>query len=177
MQLRKQSTPRTLIGALLLAAAVSTSCGFNLATDRYYTPANGANDRDGVVDVLAATVVSSAEGEGVFIASLSNNSQTESFQLEGLTSNDQAELSATEVTPVEIPPGELVNLAISQTPIAVTGTFAAGDYVQVNVAFSNGETANMKVPVVKNCGIYSDVAGVPAGPEECAVAEPVHSGE
>ncbi|MBA3783298.1 MAG: hypothetical protein H0X12_15785 [Nocardioides sp.] len=177
MQLRKQSTPRTLIGALLLTAAVSTSCGFNLATDRYYTPANGANDRAGVVDVLAATVVTGAEGEGVFIASLSNNSQTESVQLEGLSSNDQEELSAAEVTPVDIAPGALVNLAISETPIAVTGTFAAGDYVQVNVAFSNGETANMKVPVVVNCGIYNDVAGVPAGPEECAIAEPAEGGE
>lgn len=177
MQLRRQSTPRTLIGALLLAAAVSTSCGFNLATDRYYTPANGANDRDGMVDVLAATVVTGGEGTGVFVASLSNNSQTDSFQLEGLTSNDQEELSAADVTPVEVAPGALVNLALSETPIEVTGTFAAGDYVQVNVAFSNGETANMNVPVVANCGIYNDVAGVPAGPDVCAVAEPAEGGE
>ena len=177
MQLRKHSRPRSLAGALLLAAAVSTSCGFNLATDRDYTPANGANERGGVIDVLAATVVSAEEGTGVFIASLSNNSQTETFQLEGLTSNDQEELAAGNVTPIEIAPAALVNLALTETPIEVTGAFEAGDYVQVNLSFSNGETANMDVPVVLNCGIYNDVAGLPAGPDECAVAEPVEHGE
>ena len=74
MQLRHTSTPGTLVGALLLTAALSSSCGFELGTDRIYTPANGANDRDGEIDVLSAQVVSPEPGTGVFIASLCNNS-------------------------------------------------------------------------------------------------------
>lgn len=172
MQLRKHSAPRALIGAFLLAA-VTSSCGFNVATDRVYTPANGANDRVGLVDVLSAHVVSAEAGTGVFIASLSNNSTTEAISLDSIASPDQQALKAAEVTPVEIAPGSLVNLAISETPITVTGDFEAGRYVSVNLAFSNGETASMKVPVVVNCGYYADISGVAAGPELCPVAEPV----
>ncbi|WP_426246033.1 hypothetical protein [Nocardioides sp. LHG3406-4] len=171
MPLRKPATSRTLVGAILLSAALSTSCGFNMATDRYYTPTNGANDRSGVVDVLSAMVVSGESGEGVFIASLSNNSTTKAVELDGIASTKQETLSAPEVTPVEIAPGALVNLAESETPISVTGDFEAGYFVPVEVSFSNGETASMKVPVVVNCGIYSDISGVPAGPEDCPVAE------
>ncbi len=170
MQLPKLSVPRTLIGAILLAA-VTSSCGFNMATDRVYTPANGANDRVGLVDVLSAHVVSAEPGTGVFVASLSNNSTTETITLDGIASTDQEALEAAEVSPVEIAPGSLVNLAVSETPITVTGDFKAGEYVPVNLTFSNGETASMKVPVVVNCGYYADIAGVAAGPEECPVAE------
>lgn len=172
MQLRQQSTARAVVGALMLAAVMS-SCGFEVATDRVYTPANGANDRDGVIDVLGALVVSPEPGTGVFIASLSNNSLTEAIELEGLASTDPEALSAAEVSAVEIKPGSLVNLAVSETPITVTGDFEAGNYVPVEITFSNGETASMKVPVVVNCGYYADIAGVPAGSEQCEIAEPV----
>ena len=33
-----------------------TSCGFDYATDRPYTPAAGANERDARVDVLGAAI-------------------------------------------------------------------------------------------------------------------------
>lgn len=171
MQLRRTSTPRAVIGALLLTAAVSTSCGFELGTDRVYTPSNGANERDGDIDVLSAQVVSAEPGTGVFIASLSNNSE-EPVQLEDVTSTDQEALSAAEVTPVEIAGGGLVNLARAENPVTLTGEFEAGQYLPVEISFSNGETASMKIPVVLNCGYYADVAGVPPGEEECEVPEP-----
>ncbi|WP_295657398.1 hypothetical protein [uncultured Nocardioides sp.] len=170
MQLRHTSTPGTLVGALLLTAALSSSCGFELGTDRIYTPANGANDRDGEIDVLSAQVVSPEPGTGVFIASLSNNSD-EPVELEGVAGSDAQELSA-EVTPVEVPAGGLVNLAVSETPVTLTGDFEAGDFLPVEVSFSNGESASMEIPVVINCGYYADVAGVPPGEEECEVPEP-----
>ena len=42
-----------LTGAMLAVPALS-SCGFNKATDRVYTPAAGVNDQDTKVDVLGA---------------------------------------------------------------------------------------------------------------------------
>ena len=59
--------------AVVALAAPLSSCGFDYATDRVYTPASGANNREGEVDVLSAVVVSAAEGSGTFVASLSNN--------------------------------------------------------------------------------------------------------
>src|SRR4051812_24707048 len=63
-------------GAVALAATLS-SCGFNVATDRVYTPAAGVNDRDARVDVLNAVVVSGQEGSGTLVASFANNNPTD----------------------------------------------------------------------------------------------------
>ena len=73
MQLR----PLATAAAVLALAVPLSSCGFDYATDRDYTPAGGANNRDGDVDVLSAVVVSAAEGSGTFVASLSNNDPDE----------------------------------------------------------------------------------------------------
>ena len=66
MQLR----PLAIAAAVLALAAPLSSCGFDYATERDYTPGSGANNREGVVDVLSAVVVSGAEGSGTFVASL-----------------------------------------------------------------------------------------------------------
>ena len=60
-------------GALVLAAVTLSSCGFNYATDKVYTPAEGVNNRDSRVDVLNAAIVATEDGKGTFVASLSNN--------------------------------------------------------------------------------------------------------
>ena len=67
---------RLLVSAatVVALAAPLSSCGFDYATDRVYTPGSGANNREGDVDVLSAVVVSAAEGSGTFVASLANNS-------------------------------------------------------------------------------------------------------
>ena len=61
------------IGALVLAVPGVSACGFNYATDRENTIANGVSNKDGEVDVLNAVIVSSEDGSGTFIATLSNN--------------------------------------------------------------------------------------------------------
>ena len=55
--------------ALALASTLS-SCGFDHATDRVYTPAAGPLDRDATVDVLSAVIVSKAPGAGTFIGGI-----------------------------------------------------------------------------------------------------------
>src|SRR4051812_25970239 len=65
--------------AALLAVPALSSCGVNFSaqTDQVYTPAEGANDRSGDVDVLNALIVSDQEGTGRFIAGFSNNKDKE----------------------------------------------------------------------------------------------------
>ena len=72
MQLRMSARVLAAAGALALATALS-SCGFDYATDRVYTPGAGPNDRDGQVDVLGAVVVSGQDGSGTLVASFANN--------------------------------------------------------------------------------------------------------
>jgi hypothetical protein len=159
------------VAALALTAPALTSCGFDYATDRYYTPANGANNRDGAVDVLGAVVVSTEPGSGTFIASLSNNSTTEPATFSELTGTEGGDVTAAEFEPVEIAPGSLVNLADPPAEIEVTGDFAAGDFVEVSLGFDNGESTVVEVPVVDNHGYFEGLDGEPLPVEETEGSE------
>lgn len=154
------------VAALALTAPALTSCGFDYATDRYYTPANGANNRDGAVDVLGAVVVSTEPGSGTFIASLSNNSTTEAASFSELTATEGSDVTAAEFEPVEVPAGGLTNLAEPPADIKVTGDFEAGDFVEVALGFDNGERAVVEVPVVDNHGYFEGLDGEPLPVEE-----------
>ncbi|MBE7324703.1 hypothetical protein IEQ44_08560 [Nocardioides sp. Y6] len=153
-----------LASLALVLAPVLSSCGFDYATDRDYTPGVGANDRSNTVAVLAGVVVSDGEGGGVVVASLSNKSVDETVTLTGLSGQG---LTVGEVAEVELAPQGFENLATSDSPISVSGDFEAGNFVPVTFMFDNGEQAEMKLPVVRNCGPYAEVAGVPAGSERC----------
>lgn len=160
MQFRRSLALTT--AAVALATTGLSSCGFDYATDREYTPAAGTNDRDGVVDVLAAVVVSTEPGSGTFIASLSNGDEEKDASL--------TELSLTDGTPVEFEPvvvkkGGLVNLAEPALDLKLTGDFEAGDFVSLSLGFDNGERVVFDVPVVANHGYYADLDG-PAPAEE-----------
>ena len=165
MQLRRSFA--LTAAALVLAAPALTSCGFDVATDRYYTPANGANNRDGDVDVLGAVVVSGQPGSGTFIASLSNNSTTEPASLTELASGDGGDVTAADFEPVEVEPGALVNLADPPADLKLTGDFEAGDFVSVALVFDNGERTVVDAPVVDNTGSFEGLDG-PAAPTDDA---------
>jgi hypothetical protein len=140
---------RLLVTAAAVAALAVplSSCGFDYATDRDYTPASGANNREGEVDVLSAVVVSAAEGSGTFVASLSNNAPDEEQTFTAVAGED-ASVTAAEFEPIAITPGGLVNLAEPAAGIVLTGEFKAGDVVPLTVDFGNGERVSLNVPVV-----------------------------
>ena len=72
MLLRNRIARGFAAGALVLALPTLAACG-DFATDKIYTPAPGANDRTGEVDVLNAIIVATQDGHGTFLASFSNN--------------------------------------------------------------------------------------------------------
>ena len=154
----RRSLALTAATVALITGGLS-SCGFDYATDRDYTPAVGINDRSGVVQVHGAVVVSTEPGSGTFIASLSNSSpdQEASMTEVGLIEGDAP--APAEFEPVLIKPGGLVNLAEPPANIELTGEFAAGDFVEIAVGFDNGETVELEIPVVENRGYYADLDG------------------
>lgn len=153
MQFRRSLALTT--AAVALTAGLS-SCGFDYATDRYYTPSVGTNDHDGSVKVLAAVVVSTEPGSGTFIASLSNRDQDNAASLTELGLSDGTPI---DFEPIEIPQGGLVNLAEPPADLKLTGDFEAGDFVEVAIGFESGESVVMDVPVVPNAGYYADLDG------------------
>src|SRR6478735_6313493 len=149
MRLRSLATA----AAVVALAVPLTSCGFSYATERDYTPAGGANNREGVLDLLSAVVVSGTEGSGTFVASLSNNDDVDEQSLAGIsggsdTADGGATVEAAEFEPVVVPAAGLVNLAEPPADIVLTGDFAAGDFVALTFEFGNGESVSLNVPVV-----------------------------
>jgi hypothetical protein len=160
-----------VLGTVALVAPGLTGCGFDAATDRPYTPGAGAVHVDAGVDVLNAVVVSTTPGSGTFVASLANNDTGGPVSFDSLTAGTGGELEVTEFSPVEIPPGGLVNLA-DEGGVQVTGDFEAGDSLAVVVGFSSGEQAAMQVPVVSNDGPWSGLDGEPtATPTDLETAD------
>jgi hypothetical protein len=160
-------------GAIVLLAL--TSCGFNYATDKVYTPAEGVNNRDSRVDVLNAAIVATEDGKGTFVASLANN-ETPTIengkltdvddQLTGLEGSGGSTLTATLKEPITIPGGGLVKLA-DGNGIPVEGdSIKLGSFVEVTLTFENAEPATMKVPVVPNNGHYAGQDGTSLTPTE-----------
>jgi hypothetical protein len=144
MRLRSLATA----AAVVALAAPLTSCGFDYATEREYTPAGGANSREGVVDLLSAVVVSGTEGSGTFVASLSNNDGVDEQSLTAISGGDGTTVEAAGFEPVAVPAEGLVNLADPPADIILTGDFAAGDFVPLSFDFGNGERISLNVPVV-----------------------------
>jgi copper(I)-binding protein len=145
-------------GALVLAAVTLSSCGFNYATDKVYTPAEGVNNRDSQVDVLNAAIVATEDGKGTFVASLANN-ETPTYEngkltnvddkLTGLAGVGDTTLTA-DLKPVTVPGGGAVKLADGEG-IPVTGdSIKLGDFVEVELTFENADPVTMKIPVVPN---------------------------
>ena len=153
-----------LVGAFVLAAPAVASCGFDMATDRENTIVNGVSDKDGVVDVLNALIVSGEEGSGTFIATLSNNSPDEAISLDSVSFGTSATVQVAAFDPIEVPAHGLVNLA-NDAGIKVSGDFTTGAFISVSLGFDNGETADLKVPVVAEDDEYDGFdngTGVPS---------------
>jgi hypothetical protein len=179
MHLRPPAARLLAAGGALALATVLSSCGFNYATDRVYTPAAGVNDHTTDVDVLGAVVVSGQEGSGTFVASFANNVQDKSSTVESLAgTGDDADLEVDEFEPIEIQPGDMVNLAVDGG-IVVRGEFSPGDFVNVEITFGDGSTADMDLPVTPPCDEFEGLDTSAEGSTEtfdCEVPEPVGEG-
>lgn len=157
--------------ALVTTLPLLTSCGFALNTDLPYTPAAGTDDRTGPVDVLSAVVVSSATGEGTFIATLSNKNQSESATFDSVQGAEGNAVVPADSEPVEIAPGGFVNLA-DGGGVKLTGTFTAGDTIPLSIGFSDaGSDVELIVPVVRACDEWAGLD--PAAPAASAGATDV----
>lgn len=181
MQLRLSARVLAAAGALALATTLS-SCGFDYATDRNYTPGSSTNDRDADIDVLGAAVVSGQEGSGTFIATFANNDTDEAGSIESLAAEtmpsgdeEAAELEVAEFTAIEVPAHGMVNLAI-EGGVVLTGEVEAGDFVLVTVGFGDGETVEIEVPVMPNCDEYAglDESAESASEDQCTIEAPEH---
>lgn len=175
MPLRMSARVLAAAGVLALATALS-SCGFDYATDRVYTPGAGVNDRDASVDVLAAVVVSAQEGSGTFIASFANNDQENAATVSSIAgAGDSADVKVEGFKTIDVPAGQLVNLATDGGVVLSGDKVAAGGVVTLEIGFGDGESVQMDVPVVPPCHEYEglDKSGDGSGTsDECTVESP-----
>lgn len=175
MQLRMSARVLVAAGALALATVLS-SCGFDYATDRVYTPGAGVNDRDAMVDVLGAVVVSAQDGSGTFIASFANNDQENTATVSSLAgAGDDTSVQVDSFQPIQVDPGQLVNLATDGGVVLTGDQVRSGGFVTLEIGFGDGESAQLDVPVVPPCREYEglDESGDGSGATaSCTVESP-----
>lgn len=146
---------KLVVAAVVLASPLVASCGFDVATDQVYTPAEGVNDRSGSVDVLNALVVSGAHGSGTVIAGLANNDTARADAL--TTVSGSMGTQVTPGAPVDIPGGGFVQLA-DEAPVTIEGKeITAGRFVTVTFEFKRAQSVTLEVPVVAHRGDFADV--------------------
>ncbi len=164
MPCRPDARLRLAAGALVLALPLLGSCGFGKATDKVYTQAAGTNNRDSDVHVLSAVIVAAQPDSGTFVASLSNTSSREDYQLTSVAgAGDWSDLA---VDPsdlsIDIPARGFVNL-VDEDPITVSGDFEAGQVAQLTLTFDSGDSVTMDVPIVFACNTYAGLDPSAAG--------------
>ncbi len=165
------------VSALLVAAPVLSSCGFNYATNRVNTISMGVNDRAGQVDVLGTVIVSAQAGSGTFVSTLVNNDPTDPATLNELTGTDTTTgtaIATASLEPIEIPPRGRVTLGNADVPalteddaslvtdpetVVVTGDFLPGDFVTVDLVFTSGASSTLQIPVVPACRQWEGLDG------------------
>jgi len=154
-------TLRYAIGALLLAAPVLTSCGFDYATDRVNDITAGYTTRDADVDVINSLIVAGHPDSGTLIGMLVNNDQDEDAELTSVTSGpDDTEA---DFEPLTVPAREGAQL--QDAGIRIEGTFAAGTVYDVTLTFVKDDgdeiEVELAVPVVTECGQYEGYDDAP----------------
>jgi len=93
-------------------------------------------------------VVAGQDDSGTFVAGLANNVD-EPITFSGLTGPD----AGAEFDPIEVPANGYFNLA--DEDVYVTGTFAAGDVLDLTVETEDGTSIALEVPVVTNCDEFA----------------------
>lgn len=167
MRLRRSSA--TTLGLLVLSTPLLASCSFgDYATERPYTPAAGTYERSEDVDVLGAVVVAAADGSGTLVATLANNSPTDEIALTKVAAANGVDITAADVDETVEAQGA-VNLADAAVGgVVLTGSAVqAGQFVPLELSFSDGETLTIDVPVVTACHMWEglDLSEPAAGAE------------
>ena len=159
MQLRTSARLLSAVGALTLAATL-TSCGFDYATDRVYTPGTGSNARDAEVDVLGAVVVSAVDGSGTLVTSFSNNDGANQGTVQAISGAGDVPVTVGAFEPITIAPGGLVSLA-DDGGIELEGDFGPGGYLTLAIDLGDDGSVTVPVPVVAPCNEFEglDVTG------------------
>lgn len=153
--------------ALVCAAFVLSSCGFNAAIERENTITNGGFDLDSSLKVLAARVVSAGQGGGVLIGNLANSETTTDNAAVTVTSIAGDGITADGFKPITVEPGDSVNL--THDPIALTGeSIYPGSVVHLTYTFSDGTSARVPAVVVLPCFEYADIKVPDAASVTCA---------
>ena len=121
--------------------------------------------------MLGAVIVSGSDGSGTFVASLANKGLDKAVTLTSVTGPQGLEVQLT--APVEVPAAGLVNLADKGAVRVAGDAVTYGAYLRLTLAFDDGESTKVNVPVVAREGEYGDVA--PALPAPSGGASPSSS--
>lgn len=142
------------LAGLVAVWMVCASCGFDVQTNRPYTPADGVNFNVGAaqqIQVRNLLIISAEPGEGVLSATIYAARPDALLAVSGSADaldGDGAPLTGTLPAPVPIPVTGFVTLTDLPPIVVRSAALRAGLTAQVTLRFQNAGQATVSVPVM-----------------------------
>ena len=146
----------TVVFALPVLSACASN--FNTPVMQEYNPGIGINDRSSAVEAYNVVAVTNGSGEGTLVASLLNRSD-DPDRLTGaeLRAEDGRRVSAELAQPVQLPPGDLVQLH-EQQAVTVSGNgLRPGFFLTLTLRFERADPVSLRIPTEPDDDPYEDV--------------------
>jgi hypothetical protein len=142
-----------LVG-LITICLVSASCGFDVQTNRPYTPADGVHvdgGAGGQVQVRNLLIISAEPGEGILSATIYATRPDQLVAVNGTADaldGDGAPLTATLPAPITVRPQNYVELTELPSIVVRSNALEAGLTAQLTLQFRDAGQATIRVPVM-----------------------------
>lgn len=145
-------------------AVSGCGAGFNAQTNQQYQGAEGINNRDGLVYVLNALVVTDEQGNGTFVGTLIDQSSTPDALVSVTATDSQG--SAVKTTklssPIALKSQQAVQLQTDAVVRLNGKAVVAGDILTAIFTFQNASPVEIGIPVVVG-GSGTIYSGIPIG--------------
>ena len=160
------------VAGAMIAALSGCATSFNAQTNHVYDPGPGTNSRGGGVDVLNALIVDNGNGTGTLSTTLVLNPGefAAGTEIPSVVTLDQMSVTTLSGDPIDstlvsggidLEPNQPVKLGRTPDATVSGDNFAAGDIVQLNLAFDvAAKPVQLQIPVVTREGttIYDQIA-------------------
>lgn len=153
---------KRFVGIALTLATIATvsgcAIGFSANTSRQQPSGNGRYASADALEIRGATIVADPKNpsKGTLLVTIYNSGDT-ADAFTGITSN---EVAGQPNKVIQLPVGQAVRIGFNSDvtfPLTSSNLLIPGNFVALNLNFANSTSAEMKLLVNANDGIYSGV--------------------
>lgn len=147
------------LALVTISSATGCAIGFGANTTLQKPSGDGRFTTAGDLEIRGATIVADPNdpSKGTLLVTIYNGGETDDALI-GVTSN---EVTGQSTSAIALPAGQAVRIGFNSTEAvalkSANNLLVAGSFVALNLNFANTPSAELKLLVNANDGIYSDV--------------------